>query len=92
MPESFDEYVSLGSDCEVGFQFRRVLGHDSSSFCNWNVTGIAALERLLATRFAEVLQEQNIAPMPTSHPRSSAARTSWKGTRLSGTNSGLPTS
>lgn len=61
MPESFDEYVSLGSDCEVGFQFRRVLGHDSSSFCNWNVTGIAALERLLATRFAEVLQEPNIA-------------------------------
>jgi hypothetical protein len=61
MPEGFDEYVSLGSDCEVGFQFRRVLGRDSSSFCSWNVTGIGALERLLATRFDGVLREANIS-------------------------------
>ncbi|WP_052213698.1 hypothetical protein [Belnapia sp. F-4-1] len=61
MSEKFDEYISLGSDCEVGFQFRRVLGHDSSSFFSWNVTSIAALERLLATRFDGVLQEANIS-------------------------------
>ncbi|MBL6078692.1 hypothetical protein JMJ56_11795 [Belnapia sp. T18] len=61
MSEKFEEYISLGSDCEVGFQFRRVLGRDSSSFFSWNVTGIAALERLLATRFDGVLQEADIS-------------------------------
>ncbi len=60
MPESFDEYVSLGSDCEVGFQIRRILGRDSSTFCNWNVTSVSTLERLLANRFDGVLQDGNI--------------------------------
>jgi Putative papain-like cysteine peptidase (DUF1796) len=59
----FTEYVSLGNNCEGAFQIRRVLGRDNSSFFSWNVTPLPALESLLRTRFAGVLQPDNL----TSH-------------------------
>ncbi|MFC7690640.1 DUF1796 family putative cysteine peptidase [Paeniroseomonas aquatica] len=57
----YDEYISLGSDCEGGFQIRRILGHDSSNYFNWNVTDLQALKRLLENRFAGVLQPGNVS-------------------------------
>jgi len=57
----FDEYVSLGSDCEVGFQIRRILGQDSSSFFNWNVTNLVALKNLLENRFSGVFRAENLS-------------------------------
>jgi hypothetical protein len=57
----YDEYISLGSDCEVGFQIRRILGHDSSSYFSWNVTDLQALKRVLENRFEGVLQLGNVS-------------------------------
>lgn len=61
MTDGFDEYISLGCDCEGGFQIRRILGQDSSSFFNWNITSLAALHGLLAHRFEGILQDANIS-------------------------------
>lgn len=61
-PVSFTNYVSLGSNCEIAFQFRRILGRESSSFFSWNVTSFAALTSLLSSRFGGILEEQNLAP------------------------------
>jgi hypothetical protein len=35
MEALFDEYVSLGWNCEAAFQIRRALGRDDASFFNW---------------------------------------------------------
>ena len=56
----FDEYVSLGDRCEVAFQFRRVLGRDSSSFFSWNITPLDTLIRLLETNFSGIFELQNL--------------------------------
>jgi hypothetical protein len=58
----YDEYISLGGRCETAFQFRRVLGRDSSSFFSWNVTPLPSLIRLLETDFAGILQPETLAP------------------------------
>lgn len=58
----FSNYVSLGSNCEIAFQFRRILGRESSSFFSWNVTSFAALSSLLSSRFSGILEEQNLSP------------------------------
>lgn len=57
----YDEYISLGSDCEGGFQIRRILGQDSSNYFNWNVTPLLALQQVLENRFDGVLQQANIS-------------------------------
>ncbi len=62
MRETFSEYISLGVNCEVAFQFRRVLGHDSSSFFSWNVTPLPALESLIRTRFENIMRLENLSP------------------------------
>lgn len=56
----YDHYLSLGINCEAGFQFRRVLGEDRSSFFNWNVTPVAALEKLLMSDFADICVAENL--------------------------------
>jgi hypothetical protein len=57
----FDEYVSLGSNCEGAFQIRRILGRDSPSYFNWNITELRALHAVIARRFAGVLQPQHFS-------------------------------
>jgi len=59
---AYHHYVSLGHNCEIAFQFRRVLGRDSSSFFSWNVTPLGALHSLLDARFAGILQPENLRP------------------------------
>lgn len=66
MAAQYQHYISLGSNCEIAFQFRRVLQQDSSSFFSWNVTDCSALLRLLKTRFEGVAELDNIRPH--SHP------------------------
>jgi hypothetical protein len=56
----YDHYMSLGINCEAGFQFRRVLGRDTSSFFNWNVTPADALEKLLENDFANIGAAENL--------------------------------
>jgi hypothetical protein len=58
----YDEYISLGDRCEVAFQFRRVLGRESSSFFSWNITPLPTLARLLETRFAGIFELENLRP------------------------------
>lgn len=48
----FDEYVSLGWNCEGAYQIKRALGRDDSSFFSWNVTPIDALVSLIHGRMA----------------------------------------
>jgi len=47
----FDEYVSLGYNCEVAFQLRRALGRDESGFFNWGIFDIDSLIALIESRF-----------------------------------------
>ncbi len=61
MTQAFSHWVSLGFNCEVAFQMRRVLGRDSSSFFSWNITPLAALSSLLDSRFAGILQPGNLS-------------------------------
>ncbi|RQR28841.1 hypothetical protein DIE23_23120 [Burkholderia sp. Bp9143] len=56
----YDHYISLGINCEAGFQFRRALGRDRSSFFNWNVTPPDALEKLLECDFADIGLPENL--------------------------------
>lgn len=60
----YNEYISLGNNCEVAYQFRRVLRRDVSGFFNWNVTTFPSLISLLETRFANILQIENLTNLP----------------------------
>jgi hypothetical protein len=57
----FKYYVSLGENCEVAFQMRRVLGRDESSFFSWNITSFEALTSLLTHRFQGIMQLENLS-------------------------------
>lgn len=61
---AFDEYVSLGNRCETAFQIQRVLGKENlyPSFFNWNVTYFDSLVTLLGSRFAGILEYDNLNP------------------------------
>ena len=61
MRTPFQHYDSLGDNCEVAFQFRRILDKDSSSFFSWNATPFSALKSLLRRRFARILQPENLS-------------------------------
>ncbi|MHB8885625.1 MAG: DUF1796 family putative cysteine peptidase [Methylovirgula sp.] len=52
----FDHYISLGRNCEVAFQFRRVLGKDYSGFFSWNITEFNALISILENDFVDLMQ------------------------------------
>ena len=56
----YDNYISLGNNCEAGFQIRRVLGYDRSSFFNWNITPVSALLSLLESDFLGILEANNL--------------------------------
>ncbi|ACA17524.1 hypothetical protein M446_3114 [Methylobacterium sp. 4-46] len=56
----YRRYVSLGQNCEVAFQFRRIFGTDSSSFFSWNVTSFEAAIRLIDDDFEGILEECNL--------------------------------
>ena len=58
----YDNYISLGSNCEVGFQLRRWLGRDVATFFNWLVTPLDALVKVIEADFAGVYAKENLRP------------------------------
>lgn len=56
----YSRYVSLGQNCEVAFQFRRIFGSESSSFFSWNVTNFNAATQLINNDFAGILIDSNL--------------------------------
>lgn len=56
----YDYYVSLGYNCEVAFQFRRVLGRDVAYMFNWMVTPLDSLHRIVANDFEGSFLKENI--------------------------------
>ena len=57
----FDHYVSLGVNCELDTQFRRVLGaKEESGFFASGVTRLAPLVSLLSSGFADICQAENL--------------------------------
>lgn len=60
-PQKFDHYVSLGINCEVDFQFRRVLaGHEESGYFATGMTRLGTLLSLLNSGFAGICQPENL--------------------------------
>ncbi len=58
----YDNYVSLGSNCEPAFQLRRLLGRDAAFFFNWLVTPLDTLVAVIASDFAGVYAKENLQP------------------------------
>lgn len=56
----FDEYVSLGYNCEVAFQLKRLFGSDRAGFFNWRITDQPQLVALLQRRFEGILQPDKL--------------------------------
>lgn len=52
----FNEYVSLGSNCEVAFQLDRVAPLRRKHLFDWKVTPLSALLDLLENRFAGIAE------------------------------------
>lgn len=58
----FDNYVSLGHNCEGAFQVRRLLGRDVAYYFNWLVTPLDALVEVLRADFAGAYDWPNLKP------------------------------
>lgn len=56
----YDCYTSIGENCEVAFQIRRVLGFDDSSFFSWNITTTSAFNNLLGGGFEGIMDTENL--------------------------------
>jgi hypothetical protein len=56
----FDNYVSLGHNCEGAFQVRRLLGRDVAYYFNWLVTPLDALVEILRADFAGAYDRANL--------------------------------
>jgi hypothetical protein len=56
----FDNYVSLGRNCEIAFQFRRILGYDVAYYFNWLLTPFDALIEVIRADFTGTYQKANI--------------------------------
>lgn len=58
--EMYDNYVSLGRNCEAAFQFRRLLGRDVAYYFNWLVTPFEALIAVIGADFAGTYRKENL--------------------------------
>jgi hypothetical protein len=65
--QAFDHHVSLGYDCEVGFQFKRALGKSHSGFFTWNVSTPESIVSLLTSGFSGILEADNLTPAANGH-------------------------
>lgn len=59
----YDNYVSLGRNCEVAFQFRRLLGKDVAYYFNWLWTPLGSLIRILDNDFAGAFEKDQLEAM-----------------------------
>lgn len=58
----YDKYISLGSNCEAGFQFRRI-GYDESSFFRWTLSSFDSTYKLIQNDFQDVYLQENLVPV-----------------------------
>ena len=56
----FRHYISLGNNCEIAFQMRRLLARDHAYFFNWNITSFAAATSLIRSKFENIMQVDNL--------------------------------
>jgi len=57
----YDEYVSLGGNCEIGFQFRRY-GKEPSSLFTWLVSDIDKIINVLSSDFENFYEFEDLVP------------------------------
>lgn len=57
----YDAYVSLGNNCEVGLQFRRI-GYEESSFFRFTSNSLESVLAIIRNDFAGVFQRENLQP------------------------------
>ncbi|HEY0052558.1 MAG TPA: DUF1796 family putative cysteine peptidase [Caulobacteraceae bacterium] len=62
----FDEYVSLGDNCETAFQLRRATGVDGGHFLDWTRVAPEVVATLIERRFAGILQPDALAFDPAT--------------------------
>ena len=56
----FDQYVSLGRNCEIAFQFRRIFQKDHAHYFHWLVTPFDCLLDILENDFEGAFAKENL--------------------------------
>lgn len=56
----FNNYVSLGRNCEVAFQFRRIFKKDYAHYFHWLVTPFDSLLEILGNDFEGAFAKENL--------------------------------
>ncbi|WP_162179660.1 DUF1796 family putative cysteine peptidase [Solidesulfovibrio alcoholivorans] len=58
--QGYDKYISLGNNCEVSFQIRRLLGWDVAYYFNWLITPLDSLIRIISNDFSDSLKIEKL--------------------------------
>ena len=58
----YDAYISLGTNCEAGFQLRRI-GYEESSFFRWTLSSYKSTFKLIQNDFADIYLKENLVPV-----------------------------
>ena len=58
----YDTYISLGTNCEAGFQLRRI-GHNESSFFRWTLSPYRSTFNLIENDFQDLYLPENLVPV-----------------------------
>ena len=58
----YDTYISLGSNCEAGFQLKRI-GHNESSFFRWTLSPYRSTFNLIENNFQDLYLPENLVPV-----------------------------
>lgn len=58
----YNSYISLGSNCEAGFQFRRI-GYEESSFFRWTYSPFQSTFNLINNNFKDIYLRKNLIPV-----------------------------
>jgi len=58
----YDAYISLGTNCEAGFQLRRI-GYEESSFFRWTLSSYKSTYKLIQNDFINIFLKENLVPV-----------------------------
>ena len=64
--EYFDEYISLGDNCEAGLQFWRINYHEGSIF-RFSIIDSEDLTNLIRSNFKNIFLKENLNPAPVDY-------------------------
>lgn len=78
----YDAYISLGSNCEAGLQFRRI-GYDESSFFRWVFSPFESTYSLIKNDFQDLYIKDNLVPAWDKMVRDSKCKISFHSHLLS---------